>query len=167
MKTEDTKPWYKQFWPWLLISIPAATAVAGITTIWIASSEPVALVRDDYYKEGLGVNRNLAREREARQRNLATELLFDFDAGWINARVDGDFEGEEIRVAFIHPLQMNRDQLAVLRRQGDGSYQGQLPVDADRWYLQIEGEDQGEDWRLSGEIDLREQAQARLQADGS
>ena len=23
MKTEDTKPWYKQVWPWLLISIPA------------------------------------------------------------------------------------------------------------------------------------------------
>ena len=63
-------PWYRQFWPWLLISIPLLTVIAGVATIWIASREPVALVHDDYYKEGLAINQNLARDRAAANANM-------------------------------------------------------------------------------------------------
>ena len=39
----DDAPWYRQFWPWFLIAIPAAAVVAGIVTIIIAvrTAEPV------------------------------------------------------------------------------------------------------------------------------
>ncbi|MFM1891144.1 MAG: FixH, partial [Pseudomonadota bacterium] len=33
---EDTLPWYRQFWPWLLISLPASVVIASMVTIYIA-----------------------------------------------------------------------------------------------------------------------------------
>lgn len=33
---EDTKPWYKEPWPWILMSGPAIVVVACIVTIYLA-----------------------------------------------------------------------------------------------------------------------------------
>ena len=38
MQNTDQKPWYKQFWPWFIMAIPACGVVAGITTVIIASN---------------------------------------------------------------------------------------------------------------------------------
>ena len=35
---EDTKPWYRQFWPWFLIALPGSVVVASMVTIWLAAS---------------------------------------------------------------------------------------------------------------------------------
>ena len=59
-------PWYRQFWPWFLIAVPAAAVVMGITTILLALHEPDGLVSDDYYREGLAVNRDLERDQIGR-----------------------------------------------------------------------------------------------------
>ncbi len=32
----DTQPWFRQFWPWFIIALPAAAVIAGFTTLWIA-----------------------------------------------------------------------------------------------------------------------------------
>jgi hypothetical protein len=32
----DAKPWFKSFWPWFVISLPAAGVIAGIATVIIA-----------------------------------------------------------------------------------------------------------------------------------
>ena len=53
----DSQPWYRQFWPWFLIALPATVVVAGLTTWWIAAHKADSLVVDDYYKEGLAINR--------------------------------------------------------------------------------------------------------------
>lgn len=34
--TKPSAPWYKQFWPWFLISLPASVVVASMFTISIA-----------------------------------------------------------------------------------------------------------------------------------
>ncbi len=49
MRTEDTDitPWYKQFWPWFVFSIPAISVVAGISLLIIALKNPVYLVVDE------------------------------------------------------------------------------------------------------------------------
>ncbi len=40
-------PWYKQFWPWFIIALPASVVVASFITLWIAISNPDQLVVDD------------------------------------------------------------------------------------------------------------------------
>lgn len=161
----DTKPWYKQFWPWLLISIPAATAIAGFATIWLASKDPVALVHDDYYKEGMTINRDLAKDRAAVARKLSTLLEFNTEAQRTVATVSGDYEGNEMLLAFIHPVEITLDQSIVLQKQADGIFHGPLPVRIDRWYLELEGTNDVAPWRLKGEIDLRNSDAVLLQAD--
>lgn len=32
----DKKPWFKQFWPWFLISLPASVVIASMFTISLA-----------------------------------------------------------------------------------------------------------------------------------
>ena len=162
---EDTQPWYRQFWPWLLISIPAATVVAGFATIWLATKEPVALVHDDYYQEGLSVIRDLSMDRVANELNLSTQLSFDSSAHSTVAVVSGQYRGTELKLAFIHPVKISLDQSIMLQKQADGSFRGPLPVTLDRWYLELENAGSAASWRLKGEIDLRKSHTVLLQPD--
>lgn len=45
------QPWYKQFWPWFLIILPATVVVACITTFVLFVENDVDLVAEDYYKK--------------------------------------------------------------------------------------------------------------------
>ncbi len=67
-------PWYRQLWPWLLISGPAAVLVAGAVTTWIAFASADGPVVEDYYKQGMAVNKVLAREERAAQLGLSVDL---------------------------------------------------------------------------------------------
>ncbi len=53
---QTTKPWFKQLWPWLLISGPAVAMVCCIITIYLAmnlhADKPL---RDGVLKQGLKV----------------------------------------------------------------------------------------------------------------
>jgi hypothetical protein len=40
-------PWYRQFWPWFIIALPAAAVIASFFTLWLAISNPDYLVVDD------------------------------------------------------------------------------------------------------------------------
>ena len=56
------RPWYREPWPWILMSVPATAVVAGIITLWLAVSSADGLVAEDYYKQGLAINRVIERE---------------------------------------------------------------------------------------------------------
>jgi len=44
-------PWYRQFWPWFIIALPASVVVASFITLWLAISNPDHLViEDDEYQ---------------------------------------------------------------------------------------------------------------------
>ena len=53
---QTNKPWFKQLWPWLLISGPAVAAIGCMITIYLAvnlyADKPV---RDGVVKRGLKV----------------------------------------------------------------------------------------------------------------
>ncbi|WP_114637516.1 FixH family protein [Polynucleobacter necessarius] len=50
------KPWFKQLWPWLLISGPAVTMTGCIITIYLAINlHADKLLRDGVMKQGLKV----------------------------------------------------------------------------------------------------------------
>ena len=40
-------PWYRQFWPWVLIAIPLLTVIASGITLWLAIRYPDTLVVDE------------------------------------------------------------------------------------------------------------------------
>lgn len=63
---QTNKPWYKQMWPWLLISGPAVAAIGCMITIYLAinlyADKPV---RDGVVKRGLKVEQlKVERDRK-------------------------------------------------------------------------------------------------------
>lgn len=149
----DTAPWYRQFWPWFLIALPASVVVAGLTTWWIAERGADHLVVADYYKEGLAINRELEKEQQAQRLGLSAEV--EMDAGMVHVRLTGDSEPPALRLLFAHPLDAGKDFELVLPRTGPGLYTTQLQQALEhRWLWRVEPlqVDLRTPWRIDGEI---------------
>ena len=86
MVDKDSRPWYQQGWPWLLIALPASAVVGGILTIIIAVESPNALVVDDYYKQGLAINQE--KHRLAQARSMQLKALVRNDGGRLSVTLE-------------------------------------------------------------------------------
>ena len=144
-----TKPWYREPWPWLLMIGPAAVIVAGIATTVLAVKSFDGLVADDYYKQGLGINRVLAREDRARALGLTAAVQFSPDRARIRVVLGKGSPAKAIRLVLVHPTRPDADQSLVLRAGADGTYEGGItPPHATAIGVRIEdGEGR---WRLAG-----------------
>ena len=48
IETESVEPpWYRQFWPWFIIALPASAVIAGFITLYLAITRPDYVVIDD------------------------------------------------------------------------------------------------------------------------
>jgi len=63
MTNQPVAPWWKHGHVWLLISGPAAVVVASFATLWIAIATNDPVVDSDYYRRGIEINRQLAKDR--------------------------------------------------------------------------------------------------------
>ncbi|MBL0421042.1 FixH family protein [Ramlibacter sp. AW1] len=55
-------PWWRHGHVWLVIAGPVVAVVAGFTTLFLALSTSDPLVAQDYYRQGIEINRTLAAE---------------------------------------------------------------------------------------------------------
>jgi hypothetical protein len=55
-------PWWRYGHVWLLIAGPVLVIVAGVVTAWIAISHPDPVLSEDYYRQGLEINKTLREE---------------------------------------------------------------------------------------------------------
>ena len=144
-----SKPWYREFWPWFLISLPATAVIAGLATVWIAATNADGLVVGDYYKAGLAINQTLARDDAARALALSATLQ----------RADGDLAlaltgrlqayPAHLTLTLAHPTRQGMDHTLVLSHVGGGHYRTALPTLPDsKWHAQLS--DATAAWRLSG-----------------
>jgi len=67
-------PWYRHRWPWFLIAGPGIVIVASFVTLGLAIKSDDGLVADDYYKQGLTINRTLAQSDLAGSLGLVAKL---------------------------------------------------------------------------------------------
>jgi len=138
------KPWYRDPWPWLLMSGPAAVLVAGAITTWIAFASADGLVAEDYYKQGLGINRRLAREATAER--LGISAAIHFEAAAIRVEMRGAAP-EALFVQLAHATRAGHDVRLRLLPSADGGYRAELPaLPAGRWRAVIE--DPRGTWRI-------------------
>ena len=144
-----SKPWYREPWPWFLISLPATAVVAGIATVWIATTSADGLVVGDYYKAGLAINQTLARDEAARA--LALTATLRDEAGALGLALAGrlkTFPGH-VTLTLAHPTRPGMDQVLTLDHAGEGHYRVALPpLPAGKWHAQLT--DPASSWRLSG-----------------
>lgn len=146
VETIPEPPWYRQFWPWAILSIPIATILACAVLITLAIKSDDGLVSDDYYKEGLAINRRNQLEQAASDRGISATLQFAGD----QLRVIFPTEvsvSESIAISLIHNTLQHRDVQLVLHKTTDGVFQGALPKPVAGSYT-IALESESRDWKL-------------------
>lgn len=160
----ELNPWYKQFWPWFIMALPASAVVAGIITIIIAVNNPDGLVKDDYYKAGLGINRVLEREHQALTMGLSAAAKWQPQQQQISIQVDArqPVTSERLLLQLVHPTRSGEDIQVPLLHQGNGRYSGLLgkTPSVGNWYLFITPEDNS--WRIHGRAQLPQQTRWEL-----
>jgi len=153
---EDDRPWYRQFWPWVLIGLPGSVVIASFITLYIAIKHDDSVVHDDYYKEGLAINRELSQDRFASERDMSAALSYDEDTQRIDLKLADPSAAELLLLDFTHPNTSDLDMSVQLHALGNGMYTGRLPRPADaspRWYLQLRDSTAKQSpWRLRGTL---------------
>lgn len=151
---KDTTPWFKQFWPWFLISIPATTIVYCMLMIYTAINTENSLVSDNYYKDGLAINQSLALDNKASELNLSAKISFN-ETGRVALTLEGDLTPAPsfLTLKLLHPTVDGQDSETKLLPEPGNTYSTQFekPLTG-RWYIDIIAQDQT--WRLKGEAAL-------------
>ncbi|WP_251358164.1 FixH family protein [Kangiella sp. TOML190] len=150
--TEQQLPWYKQFWPWFLISIPLASVIAGIFMIVISIDGADTLVNEDYYKQGLAINKQFDKSKKAQQLGLKATLAFEQDKLQINLSSDKPVV-ESLVLEFSHATVKAKDFQLRLQQASEGQYFSvlkpeQLATIKGKWYLTLTPH--SEQWHLKG-----------------
>lgn len=147
---EDELPWYRQFWPWFLILMPTVVVVAALATLFVANRHADDLVVDEYYRDGLAINRQLEKQHRAGRLGMSARLVFSGTTAVVS--VSGPVEAKELDLLLSHPLESDRDFRVRLNRAAPGEYRGLLekPV-APRWHWTLQGPASG-GWRLDGTV---------------
>jgi hypothetical protein len=152
--TSDADPWYRQLWPWLLISGPFTVVVAAFVTLWLAVKSDDGLVASDYYRRGLAINESLTRARVAEQLKLKAQFLLRDDARGVQVIISGNqVRPAQLRLRVVHPTRAVADQEVMLNAGHGGAYEATLDT-AVRGYRLVVLEDVDRSWRLSGEARL-------------
>jgi hypothetical protein len=150
---EDTLPWYKQFWPWFLISLPLSVVIASIVTINIAIKTNDGLVSDDYYKEGLAIHMDADSAAKARELGIAAGIAYDAETGALSLQLeqplpDGD---RQLTLTITHPTLPDQDQIVQLTAVDQTRFAGRIdPLAQANWKLALRPADKA--WRVEGRL---------------
>lgn len=145
--THERAAWYRQPWPWLLMAGPAGVIAAGVVTMWLAFTHEDGLVADDYYKQGLAINRVIARDAAAQAIRIVAGI--QFRSGTVRISLTGDAP-PALTLSLVHPTRAGQDRVVRLKPLGHGHYEGVLEAPAQgRWHLVL-GDSEGR-WRLTGD----------------
>ena len=157
MKREDTKPWYRQFWPWFIIALPASSVVAGLTTVWISMQTTDSLVV--HGEDGIrkAADRRVAAQRLASEMNLAATIDIDPETGIVTAVIRAGALDEvpaSLEFELSHPAFADRDETVTLTKalpdtDGNPVWVGHfVTLPEGRYYAVLKS---GDAWRLSTE----------------
>lgn len=133
----DERPWYRQPWPWFLISLPAIAVVGGLATYFIAARGFDGPVVADYYKQGLAINEELGRSARARELGIEAQVMLGGLAAGEQVRIELSSTRPlppeaALRLRLVHPGRRDADRMAVLSRV-DVAPDGMSAVYAGSW----------------------------------
>ena len=157
MQREDTVPWYRQFWPWFIMALPASAVVAGLYTVWIAMQTTDSLVIQSDDGMNVVTERNTAAELEAARLGLSATVDINLETGAVivtmNSAENVDLP-TSLELKMRHPTMASRDATIELLRAmpnsaGDPNWAGHfLTPPSGRYFLTLSS---GNTWRLSAE----------------
>lgn len=160
MTEQDTQPWYRQFWPWFLIALPASAVVASLYTVSLAVRSSDSLVISGDAGMDVVAERHRAAERRADSLGLEAELAIDRATGAVSAVLTSREQADApktLDLLLSHPTVAARDTTITLAAAipdaaGNPVFAGHfVGVPSGRWYVVLTPSDTAaDDWRLTG-----------------
>ncbi|MDN3557332.1 FixH family protein [Halomonas maura] len=149
----DIPPWYKQFWPWFLIGLLGSSVTFSLVYLALSIHYFDGTVAQDYYKEGLAINEQIAKQQHAQRLGLAATLRADPRTGDIVVDLAGERRPEQLTLKLIFPTESQRDRTLTLEHVHDGRYVTMIDEPLRyRWYLHLQpSPGEAAEWRLTGE----------------
>ncbi len=149
-KADAQHRWHQIPIVWMVIGIPLFSIVFTLSIVWISVRTYDGVVVDDYYRKGLEINRDLARDRYAGENNLQASAVIEGSQLHIRLTSDADqLWPPALEVGFYHPTVSNRDVVVNLKHRGSGRYSSGAPeIRFGKWNV-ITGTDS---WRLEGTL---------------
>jgi hypothetical protein len=125
-------------------------------TINIAFTDADGLVKDDYYKEGLAINRDIARKQMAEDLGVTGQVSIDIEASNIQVVLNDAAMGQLDKILFkmIHPTRADNDFTIELERTNPRTYQGKLltKINPGNWWVRVSPIN--DSWYIEGRIEL-------------
>lgn len=123
---------------WLVVLIPLATVVAGISTVVIATrTGSTDAVIDPVRRTAQVQDSDLRADREAARLGLSGRAGVDAGTGAVRLSLAGDAAAGRLQLTLAHPVRRSEDRSFEL-----------VPGGAGVWLGRLDGIDLGHDWNL-------------------
>ncbi|WP_026374929.1 FixH family protein [Aestuariibacter salexigens] len=160
----QSKPWYKQFWPWFLIAVPTSSVIVAGIVVQLATNTTDSLVVDDYYKEGRTINLRLDKFKVAKEMGIKSQLLVNDSSISLQFEQGAPQNGEALKLSFQHTTLKERDFSILLTRDANGVYRGSTDSDTSgKWRVSLLP--MNEEWKVQHIVALPRTAPIVFNAD--
>ncbi len=147
------KPWYKRFWPWFLIALPATVVIWTIMTVIVFTQNSVDLVTEDYYKKGKGINVDISKVNIAKELGLSASVNEKGNSVIITLEKGKLDHFPAINAMFVHRTLPDRDFTQLLTADAKGNYTMTLDHEMQGpWFIELSPHDS--EWLVQGRMNF-------------
>ncbi|WP_017445737.1 FixH family protein [Gayadomonas joobiniege] len=148
------RPWYKEPWPWVLITIIVVPMLVAVVRLNIYNEYKVDMVVDDYYKKGKAINQEFDREDLAAEYNIVIFAQINSDNIVLELNHNRKLkEVPSLFISFYHSTQSEKDFKVIATQRADGKYSASFDHAIDgKWQLTFESHDKS--WKLQKNVYL-------------
>ena len=133
----------------MIVAIPVSAIIGGAVLLSLSIVSFDGLVADDYYRQGLGINRQIERTQRAEELGIQAKVNLNNDAGLLEINLVSSISytpPEEIIVFLRHATRAGFDQEIRARAVSHETYHAYLPkMLLGKWHVELTAED----WRIS------------------
>ncbi|GAB4173654.1 MAG: hypothetical protein Kow0020_08910 [Wenzhouxiangellaceae bacterium] len=163
---EVATPWYRQFWPWVLVGILGWGVLSSLITLSVALKHPPQMVSGDYQALGKLLVDDGEHAARARELGLSGHLAIAPDRMLLTlSAAPGIAPPESLLIKFEHPGDAARDRQVLFHREGAWRYAAEsvaLPAKG-----RVIAQDPAESWWITGRFELMQgRAGVELRPDG-
>ncbi len=156
MMPQNNTPTRKgKFWLGLVVALPAVAVIASLSTVYVAFTNQDSMVKDNYYKEGLAINKDISQDSLAKSNRINAELDIAAD-GSVTLHLSSDMSPPDtIVLELIHNATSEKDLTIPLMIDEASTYRGQINKTlTGKWFVLASSSQQG--WRITHAIYLEE-----------
>jgi len=166
--------WYKEPWLLLVVGGPLVVVCASIFTGILAYTGSDKVVAEDYYKQGLMINKDIQRDAKARELQLTASLTLDIQAAKVRMHLTGKGPfADHVQMSLANASENGNSVNEIIRRlsleqvapgvyEGDSKLVSQISVSSVKlFHVKLETTE----WRLTGDWFDPDQKVAQLNAE--